>query len=224
MVDDLDHFAWDNGIIKIDWALSAPVPWTAEPARRAGTVHLGTDTDGLTVYGSDLARRRVPENPFVLAGQMSVADPSRSPAGTESLWAYTHVPHGHDWKPGETERHADKVQALFERHAPGFSDQIVARRVLSTVDVAHGNPSTPEGSLNLGTAAIHQQLFFRPVPGLGRPDTPVDRLYLASASAHPGGGVHGGPGGNAARAALVRDSLAGPAYAAAIRAAHRLVY
>jgi phytoene dehydrogenase-like protein len=223
-VDDVNRFAWDNGIIKIDWALSGPVPWTAEPARRAGTVHLGTDVDGLTVYGADLARRRIPEHPFVLAGQMSVADPSRSPVGSESLWAYTHVPHGHEWKPGETEAHADQVQALFERHAPGFSDLIVARRVLNTVDVAHGNPSLPEGSLNLGTAAIHQQLIFRPVPGLGRPDTPVDRLYLASASAHPGGGVHGGPGANAARAALLRNSVAGGAYATAISAAHKLVY
>ncbi|SHN48022.1 phytoene desaturase family protein [Cryptosporangium aurantiacum] len=222
--DDLDRFAWDNAIIKVDWALSGPVPWTAEAARKAGTVHLGVDLDGLTQYGADLARRRIPKHPFVLAGQMAVADPTRTPPGGESLWAYTHVPHGHDWKPGETERHADRVQALFERHAPGFADRIVARRVLSTRDVTHGNPSLPEGSANLGTAAIHQQLFFRPVPGLGRPDTPIDRLYLASASAHPGGGVHGGPGSNAARAALLRNSLGGPAYAALIRSANRAVY
>lgn len=222
--DDLDRFAWDNAIIKIDWALSDRVPWTAEAARRAGTVHLGVDLDGLTQYGADLARRRVPEHPFVLSGQMAVADPSRAPGNGESLWAYTHVPHGREWKPGDTERHADKVQALFEKHAPGFSDRIVARRVLSTHDVAHGNPSLPEGVANLGTAAIHQQLFFRPVPGLGRPDTVIDRLYLASASAHPGGGVHGGPGSNAARAALLRNSLGGPVYASAIRAANRAIY
>ncbi|MFG1928383.1 phytoene desaturase family protein [Cryptosporangium sp. NPDC048952] len=224
MIDDLNRFAWDNAIIKIDWALSDRVPWTAEAARRAGTVHLGVDLDGLTQYGADLARRKIPERPFVLAGQMAVADPSRAPGNGESLWAYTHVPHGRVWEPGETERHADKVQALFEKHAPGFADLIVARRVLSTADVTHGNPSLPEGVANLGTAAIHQQLFFRPVPGLGRSDTPIDRLYLASASAHPGGGVHGGPGSNAARAAIKRDSLGGPAYASLIRAANRAVY
>ncbi|MFI5956653.1 phytoene desaturase family protein [Cryptosporangium sp. NPDC051539] len=224
LVDDLKRFAWDNAIIKVDWALSGPVPWTAEEARQAGTVHLGVDLDGLTQYGADLARRRVPGHPFVLAGQMAVADPSRAPENGESLWAYTHVPHGHEWAPGETERHADKVQALFEKHAPGFADRIVARRVLGTKDVAHGNPSLPEGVANLGTAAIHQQLFFRPVPGLGRADTPIDRLYLASASAHPGGGVHGGPGSNAATAAVRRNALGGSGYAALIRAANRAVY
>jgi phytoene dehydrogenase-like protein len=81
------------------------------------------------------------------------------------------------------------------------------------------------GALGGGTAAAYQQLFLRPVPGLGRPDTPIDRLYLASASAHPGGGVHGGPGANAARAALARDrAISGRGYAAAVRAANRAIY
>jgi phytoene dehydrogenase-like protein len=81
------------------------------------------------------------------------------------------------------------------------------------------------GAINGGTAAMYQQLFLRPVPGLGRADTPVDRLYLASSSAHPGGGVHGGPGANAARAALVRNrALTGDLYAAAIRGANRALY
>jgi phytoene dehydrogenase-like protein len=62
------------------------------------------------------------------------------------------------------------------------------------------------------------------VPGLGRADTPVDRLVLASASAHPAGADHGAPGANAARAALARDGVTGPAYHAVISAAHRLLY
>ena len=76
---------------------------------------------------------------------------------------------------------------------------------------AHPDPRRPckpwtrtwsAGPLNGGTTAVHQQLLFRPVPGTGRPETPVQRLYLASAAAHPGGGVHGACGANAARAAL----------------------
>jgi phytoene dehydrogenase-like protein len=60
------------------------------------------------------------------------------------------------------------------------------------------------GAINGGTTALHQQLVFRPVPGTGRAETPVAGLFLASAGAHPGGGVHGAPGANAARAALRR--------------------
>jgi phytoene dehydrogenase-like protein len=56
-------------------------------------------------------------------------------------------------------------------------------------------------AINGGTTSIHQQLVFRPTPGLGRPETPVAGLYLASASAHPRGAVRGACGVNAARAA-----------------------
>jgi hypothetical protein len=69
---------------------------------------------------------------------------------------------------------------------------------------ARGTFGVVGGAVNQGTAQIHQQLVFRPPPGLGRPDTPIRGLFLAGASAHPGGGVHGAAGANAARAALAR--------------------
>jgi phytoene dehydrogenase-like protein len=218
------HFQWDNATVKVDWALSAPIPWTAAEARGAGTVHLGVDLDGLSRYGADLAREVVPEEPFLLLGQMTTADPSRSPAGTESVWAYTHVPQR---ATGDTDRmraHAELMEQVIERNAPGFTASIVARDVKLPGDLEKHNPSLFGGAVGGGTAALHQQLVFRPVPGLGRADTPIDRLYLASSSAHPGAGVHGAPGANAARAALARNGLAGGAYGAAIRAAHRRLY
>jgi phytoene dehydrogenase-like protein len=75
------------------------------------------------------------------------------------------------------------------------------------------NPSLVHGALNVGTAQLHQQLIFRPTPGLGRPTTPIRNVYLASGSAHPGGGVHGAPGANAATLAIrrARRRRAGPA-------------
>jgi phytoene dehydrogenase-like protein len=223
-VDDLRHFQWDHATLKVDWALSAPIPWTAADARTAGTVHLGGDMDGLAGYSADLGRGRLPELPFVLLGQMTTADPTRSPAGTESVWAYTHIPQR---LAGDTElmrRQAQRVEELVERHAPGFRAAILARTVQLPADLQRHNPSLFGGAVNGGTAAVHQELVFRPVPGLGRADTPIDRLYLASSSAHPGGGVHGAPGANAARAALARNGLAGAPYAAAVRAAHRRLY
>ena len=217
---DLDAFQWDAGTVKVDWALSAPPPWINADARKAGTLHLGADLDGLTRYAADLTQRRTPSEPFMLFGQMTTADPSRSPAGTESAWAYTHVPRGSMTTEDELARHVQRIEDTVERHAPGFAASIVARHVMGPTDLQTANPSLVGGAINGGTSGLHQQLIFRPVPGLGRAETVVPGLFLASSSAHPGGGVHGGPGHNAALAAL-RD---GPTRRAAVRALHRRIY
>ncbi|GAB2461164.1 phytoene desaturase family protein [Jatrophihabitans fulvus] len=224
LVDDLDRFQWDSQTMKLDWALSAPVPWTADDARGAGTVHLGVDLDGLTRYAADLATGTVPRDPFVLFGQMTVADATRSPAGTESAWAYTHLPSGIDHDAGTIEQQAERVEALIERHAPGFRASIVARRVESPGDLNAADANLVAGAIGGGTSSIHQQLFFRPTPGLGRSETPLDGLYLASSSAHPGGGVHGGPGAIAARGALTRFRPTGRVKRRLIDAAFARIY
>jgi phytoene dehydrogenase-like protein len=225
LVEDLAHFRWDGSTLKVDWALSGPVPWKQESAAGAGTVHLGVDMDGLTGYAAALATGLIPREPFLLVGQMTVAEPSHSPPGTESLWAYTHLPFRRTWVAQDVAEHAERMEEVLERHAPGFRRLIVGRHVAGPADLERENPSLVGGALGGGTAAAYQQLFLRPVPGLARADTPVDRLYLASSSAHPGGGVHGAPGANAARAALARDrTLTGGLYAALISAAHRTVY
>ncbi|MFJ8580690.1 phytoene desaturase family protein [Micromonospora sp. NPDC093277] len=225
LVEDLAHFRWDGSTLKVDWALSAPVPWKNPAVAGAGTVHLGADLNGLTTYAAALARQEVPRDPFLLLGQMSVADPSRSPAGTESLWSYTHLPFRRHWRAEEVAVQLERMEEVLEEAAPGFRSLIVGRHVAGPADLEAGDPSLVGGAVGGGTAAAHQQLFLRPIPGLGRADTPVDRLFLASSSAHPGGGVHGAPGANAARAALARDrTLTGNLYASAIGAAHRTLY
>jgi phytoene dehydrogenase-like protein len=222
---DLDRFHWDDATVKVDWALSGKVPWSNPAVARAGTVHLDLDLDLFGRFALDLASGRIPERPFILAGQMTTADPVRSPAGTESLWAYTHVPHGLTWTPQLAAEVADRMQATLERHAPGFGELVVGRAVSSPAGLQAENASLVDGSIAGGTAALFQQLVFRPTPGLGRADTPIDRLYLASASAHPGGGVHGACGSNAARAALARDRTAtGVLYRAAVGRAGRVLW
>jgi phytoene dehydrogenase-like protein len=224
MLDDLRGFHWDDGTFKVDWTLSRPIPWRNPAAGLAGTVHLDLDLAGLTEFGSTLAAGRLSERPFLLLGQMTTADPTRSPAGTESAWAYTHVPRGHRWDHDETLRYADLVQDVVERHAPGFTSSIRGRYVANPDDLQCRDHNLVGGALNAGTSAIHQQLFFRPLPGLGRADTPIDRLYLAGASAHPGGAVHGGPGANAARAALARNGMGGAVYGRTMRILHDVIY
>lgn len=213
----LDRFHWDNPTLKFNWALREPVPWTASGAHGAGTVHLGVDEAGFVDFAADLSTQRTPRHPFVLLGQMTTADPSRSPVGTESAWAYTHVPHAIADDDDRLREVADRVRASIERHAPGFSDLVLAEHVQWPRDIEGADSNLVDGAINAGTSGIHQQLVFRPVPGLGRPETPVEGLYLAGASAHPGGGVHGACGWNAARAALgsggvVRRRLLGTAW------------
>ncbi|MFI0012349.1 phytoene desaturase family protein [Streptomyces globisporus] len=213
LLDDMRRFQWDFATFKVDWALNGPVPWSSAAAASAGTVHLAEGVDELTRCASQIARGLVPDRPFLLMGQMTTADTTRSPLDTESAWAYTHVPHtvkadaGPDgltgrWGAGEQQRMADRMEARVERYAPGFRSRIRARRILAPASLQAADANLHNGAINGGTAAMHQQLVFRPVPGTGRPETPVKGLYLASASAHPGGGVHGAPGANAARAAI----------------------
>ncbi|MEU5230104.1 NAD(P)/FAD-dependent oxidoreductase [Streptomyces anulatus] len=218
LLRDLRRFQWDFATFKVDWALNGPVPWTADEASSAGTVHLADGVDGLTRFAAQIATGQVPDRPFLLFGQMTTADTTRSPAGTESAWAYTHVPHrikgdaGEDgltgqWDRREQEAMADRMEHEIERWAPGFRSRVLSRRILAPPTIEAMNANLLGGAINGGTAAAHQQLVFRPTPGTGRPETPVKNLYLASASAHPGGGVHGAPGANAARAALRAGSV-----------------
>ncbi len=207
------RFEWDPGTIKVDWALDSPAPWTNAPTKAPGTVHLAESIPELSLAGQQVVSGAVPAEPFLLVGQMAATDPTRAPAGAESMWAYTHVPHevvtdaGHGgirgvWDRDDTERMADRMQGRIERYAPGFGDRVVARRVLGPREMQQRDENLVNGALNGGTSGLQQQLVFRPVPGLGRAETPIKNLYLGSASAHPGGGVHGACGSNAARAAL----------------------
>jgi phytoene dehydrogenase-like protein len=223
LVSDLQRFQWDDATIKVDWALSGPIPWTVPDASRAGTLHIGPDVDGLAGISNDLACARLPRTPFLLLGQMTTTDPTRSPEGTESAWAYTHVPRG-PWTADRLRRRTDRIEQSIEQHAPGFTSRILARSITGPAEFEAHNQNLVEGAINGGTAQIHQQLVFRPVPGTGRADTPIDRLFLGSGSAHPGGAVHGGPGANAARAALARDGWAGGSYRVAMKAIHRVLY
>lgn len=213
LLADLDRFQLDNGTVKVEWALYGPIPWAAEDARWAGTIHVADGIDDLTVATGELLRDLIPADPFLIVGQYALADPTRAPKGCECAWGYTHVPQTvrgdaggegltGDWEGGDGDRFADRIERRIERVAPGFRELIRARHVQTPATLERANPNLMGGAINGGTAQIHQQLVLRPTPGLGRPETPVRNLYLASSSAHPGGGVHGGPGANAAKAAM----------------------
>jgi phytoene dehydrogenase-like protein len=208
LFQDLAHFIWDTPVLKVNYALDEPIPWRSESLREAGTVHLGADGHGLTRWLADLNTATVPDNPFMLFGQMTTADPSRSPAGTESAWAYTHLPRERN-DDASADRLAQSVDRVVEEHAPGFASHVVGRVVQRPSDLQAADANLTGGALNGGTAQLQQQLIFRPSPGFGRAETPVRNVFLGSASAHPGGSVHGICGHNAANAALKSDGIRG---------------
>jgi phytoene dehydrogenase-like protein len=191
--------------LKIDWALDGEIPWSAPQAREAGTVHVGGSAP--EVLQATAIRDALPEHPFMLLGQQSLADPSRAPAGKHTAWAYTHGPHSVDWV-AERDRHVERMEAQVERFAPGFRERILARHVLGPAELEARNANLVGGDVGGGSYAL-RQVIFRPVPSPAPYRTPLRGLYIGSAATFPGGGVHGVPGHAAARLALAEARLTG---------------
>ncbi|MEV7692524.1 NAD(P)/FAD-dependent oxidoreductase [Microbacterium sp. NPDC089189] len=191
----LERFRYGGGVAKVDFALSEPVPWADPEVGLAGTVHVGGTRAEIAASENAVGRGRVSDNPYVLVAQPSLFDQTRAPAGSHTLWTYTHVPAGSDLDREEA------VVAQIERFAPGFRDTILAARSRSAVDVARYNPNYPGGDISAGAPTLPQMLR-RPVAGSDPWRTPIPGVYLCSASTSPGPGVHGLNGWYAARSAL----------------------
>jgi phytoene dehydrogenase-like protein len=198
----LRRWRYGTGAFKLDYALAAPVPWTSPEARAAAVVHVAGELDALAEAAHEAQRGRVPRRPALVVGQQSLFDPTRAPGGgAQTLYVYGHVPHGYD---GDDEPVVERFEAQLERFAPGFGALVLARAARSPAETERINPSLVGGDLAGGSYELDQQLVFRPAPELCRYRTPLRGLYVAGASTHPGGAVHGMSGRGAARA-LLRD-------------------
>ncbi len=194
----LDGYRYGPGAFKVDWALDGPIPWTAEAARRAGTVHVGGTLAEIAESEETVARGRHPEKPFVILVQAASFDPTRAPGGCHTGWAYCHVPNGSDVDM------TGRIESQVERFAPGFRDRILARSVRGPAALEAYDPNYVGGDINGGLADL-RQLLARPVTRRDPYATPARGIYLCSASTPPGGGVHGMSGYFAARSALCRE-------------------
>jgi phytoene dehydrogenase-like protein len=196
-------FRYGWGTFKMDWALAGPVPWTCEPCRQAAVVHAGDSIADLVAFTEEVRGGGLPRNPYLVIGQQSLLDPSRAPPGGQTLWAYSRVPPRlpGGWSAAK-EALADHIEQRIEGLAPGFRSLIRGRAIFAPDDLERMNENLVGGDLGGGSAQFSHQLFWRPTFPYCRYRTPVRGVYLASASAHPGAGVHGACGFNAARAAL----------------------
>jgi len=193
----LERYRYGPAVFKIDWALSAPVPWRAEGCRRAGTLHLGGSFEEIAESERAAWHGRVHERPYVLVTQPSLFDARRAPAGRHTLWAYCHVPHGCGIDMTE------RIENQIERFAPGFRDCILARHVMGPAAMEARNANLVGGDI-AGGAGDFAQLLMRPIVSASPYVTAIDDVYLCSSSTPPGVGLHGMCGHNAARAALGR--------------------
>ena len=191
----LEGYRYGAAAYKIDFALSGPVPWKSEAARRAGTVHLGGTIEEVAAGERDVAAGRAPERPFILVGQQSLVDDTRAPAGQHTLWTYCHVPNA--WTGDMT----DAMERQIERFAPGFRDLILAKSVKTPADIEAANANNIGGDI-AGGATTGLQILFRPTVRVDPYRVPGTNLWLCSSSTPPGGGVHGMCGYWAAQSAL----------------------
>jgi phytoene dehydrogenase-like protein len=190
----LERYRYGMGVFKVDWALSAAIPWAAEACRRAGTLHLGATRAEIARSEAAAWAGETSDRPFVLLSQPTLFDPGRAPAGKHVAWAYCHVPSG------STTDMLDRVERQVERFAPGFRNCVLARSVLTPADIEAGNANLVGGDIAAGVINL-RQFFTRPTRHTY--STPVKGLYMCSASTPPGMGVHGMCGYFAATRALM---------------------
>lgn len=191
----LSRFKRGPGVFKLDYALSEPIPWTNSEVRKAGTVHVGGTFEQIARSESEVLAGRHPAYPFVLVGQQSVVDSSRTPDSGHTLWAYCHVPNG------STKDMSNRIEDQIERFAPGFRDTIVAKHQADTAWYQAHNRTLLGGDIGGGTNS-RGQLLARPLWSISPYRTPNTRFFICSSSTPPGGGVHGLSGLHAAMDAL----------------------
>lgn len=191
----LERFKYGPGIFKIDYALDGPIPWLHPDCEKAGTVHLGGTFEEIAQAEHQVSRGRHAEHPFLLLSQPTIVDSTRAPVNRHVAWVYGHVPNGSSW---------DMTKAFEKqivRFAPGFTDRVLARHVLSCAELESMNPNLIGGSITGGANNLWQ-LVARPVLSSAPYRTPIKGIYLCSSSTPPGGGVHGMCGFHAANVAL----------------------
>jgi phytoene dehydrogenase-like protein len=181
---NLSRFRYGPGVYKMDWALKAPIPWTADICRKAGTVHLGGSLEEIAASIRDVSAGKVSPAPYIVLAQQSLFDSSRAPAGKHTAWAYCHVPHG------STADMSELIESRIERYAPGFREEIMARNALTAAAMEQYNANYVGGDINGGLQDL-SQLYTRPIASLRPYRTSERNIYLCSSSTPPGGGVHG---------------------------------
>jgi phytoene dehydrogenase-like protein len=222
------RFRWGTGIFTIHAALDRLPSFRAEALEGTLAYHLARSTQAITAGVVAARAGQLPAHPLLIAGVHTLIDPSRAPEGKHTFWGMTHVPGevrgdqaegitASSWQEAK-EPFLARVLDEMELYAPGFRDAVLHVVGQTPEELQAENPNLVGGDLGSGSYLLDQQLVFRPLPGWFRYKTPLAGLYISGAATHPGGGVHGAPGANAARVLLGdlrMESLTAPIQGAA---------
>jgi phytoene dehydrogenase-like protein len=202
---------YSSASLKLNVALSEPPNWTACPGgvgpQHHGTMHIVPDQDYIERAYDDGKYGRPSKDPVLECTMPSALDPTVAPPGQHLMsmfiqYAPYHLKEG-TWDEATKNAFADRCFDLMNDYAPNFKRSVIARQVLTPVDIERTFNLTG-GNLFHGVMSLDRLFMFRPVVGYAGYKTPIRHLYLCGSAAHPGGGVMGLAGQNAAREMLKR--------------------
>jgi phytoene dehydrogenase-like protein len=213
-VADVERISYASASLKINVALAElpnfqAVPGTTPGPQHRGTIHICPDQDYIERAFDDAKYGRASQEPVLECTIPSVVDPSVAPPGRHLMSLFVqYAPYelrDGSWD-DQREAFADRCFDVLNESAPNFKSAVLERQVLTPLDLERVF-NLSGGNIFQGAMTAGQLFAFRPVPGYARYRTPVDGLYICGAAAHPGGGVMGTPGLNAAREILGHRSL-----------------
>lgn len=193
------------GTLMVHLALDGALPWTNTQARDYAYVHIAPYMEDMGLAYQQATGGLLPERPTLVVGQPTAVDASRAPEGKHVLWVQVRmVPsviradslgiiNTTDWGVAKEEM-ADRVLDLIEEYAPGTSELVLGRHVMSPDDLESTNPNLIGGDSLGGSHHLMQHFFLRPFPGWTKYRTPVRDLYMCGAGTWPGAGVGAGSG------------------------------
>ncbi len=206
----IGEFKTESAVVKVNVALKELPNFRVLPGTTPGLQHFGSceispTPDWVQEAYEDAMHGGMSRRPYIEAYMQSSTDPSVAPEGKHTISMFCQYgPYhlkGQTWTPEVKEEMANRIIATMTEFAPNFADAIIDKQVLTPVDIEQ-RYGLPEGNIFQGEITPDQLFSLRPTPECAHYRTPLQGLYLCGSGVHPGGGVMGAPGHNAAKALL----------------------
>jgi phytoene dehydrogenase-like protein len=199
-------FSHAPGTMMLHLAMDALPGWSAsEDLARFAYVHLAPSMDQMARTYAQAKAGLLPAEPVIVVGQPTAVDPSRAPEGKHVLWLQVRMAPATitgdakgeiaacDWAEA-AEPMAERALDILDRYAPGVRSNIIARRIVTPLELETDNPNLVGGDQVCGSHHLSQHFLFRPALGRASGATPIKNLHLIGAGVWPGAGVGAGSG------------------------------